>query len=462
MTILRNNPCNGTVGNTVVAAPEGATNVVNTLTYVTGGFDGAQAVQGAANATAYIQNTVTGAYTAFYLRLPSATTADNTVVLCLDGSSTVVAMAGVISGGALRIWTGPGVNVGTTTATLTTGTWYRLEYRVDATGQELRLYTATGSTPIETISGVITGTTAPDRWRHGHPSAGKRGGVVDLDQINIADAWPNLGSASYTDGPAVAATATVTAAGVRATSGAAAIAATAGVTAAGVRATTGAAATSPAVAVTAAGTVSKAGDGDRATVVDVSATGTLGLSSSGAQAVSSTGSADGVVGRAGAAGVALSVAVTAAGSISAGVTGTGDQAATVTITADGQVTRTGLAAATPTVTTTAAGDITRPGSADQATDVAVTATGHLDLTQTAPVSIDALVTAAGVVQRAILGPAPASRTLAIPAQVRALEVDVDERVLVVAATARTHQVPAEPRVELVAAEPRTLSIGGTT
>lgn len=192
MTILRTNPCEGPAGQTVVFVDENADSTsVGTLTYVAGGKVGSTAAQVAAGSTSFFQNVVTGSYTGFWFRAPSLPTGDNTFAYALNGS-TGVAAVGMLATGEIRLYSILSTTIATTTATCSGGAWYYADWRADGSSgapqQTFRLYDAAGVI-VETLTGAVFGTVAPDRWRHGHPQGGKQAGPIDFDNIRIADAY---------------------------------------------------------------------------------------------------------------------------------------------------------------------------------------------------------------------------------------------------------------------------------
>jgi hypothetical protein len=132
-------------------------------------------------------------------------------------------------------------------------------------------------------------------------------------------------------------TATLSAAGLRATAGGAALASTAGLAAAGVRATTGNASLTALAGLAAAGVRAASGDASLAASAALTASGAVTSGATGNAAASATAAlaAVGVVGRGLDAALTAMVALTAAGAI--GSTSGGGVAVSVGLTASGQV-----------------------------------------------------------------------------------------------------------------------------
>jgi hypothetical protein len=138
-------------------------------------------------------------------------------------------------------------------------------------------------------------------------------------------------------GAALASTAGLAAAGVRATTGNASLTALAGLAAAGVRATAGAAALTSTAVLTAGGVRAASGDASLAASAALTASGAVTSGATGNAAASATAAlaAVGVVGRGLDAALTAMVALTAAGAI--GSTSGGGVAVSVGLTASGQV-----------------------------------------------------------------------------------------------------------------------------
>lgn len=79
------------------------------------------------------------------------------------------------------------VAIATSLETLTTGTWYRSEWMISPTGQELRIYLGESATPHLTLVGALTD--------NSHTTlvfgvfSGAQGHTLDLDTIRVADDW---------------------------------------------------------------------------------------------------------------------------------------------------------------------------------------------------------------------------------------------------------------------------------
>lgn len=192
MAILHSYPFDGTPGATVTAANSGFVSITGTMVFNTAGT----AIEIASGATAYGEDQTVGDYCAIWLSVPALPTGtDECVAAAMNGATTLAAVR-VRTTGAISIYSGLGTLVATTTATITAGTEYRLEWNTRTDGQELRLYTAGGSTPVETITGTVAAASATTKRRLGHPQTAQAAGVVDLFQATINDAWPNASNSA--------------------------------------------------------------------------------------------------------------------------------------------------------------------------------------------------------------------------------------------------------------------------
>lgn len=280
MTILRDHPISGTVGNTVT---DGFDVISGTPTYATGGADGGQCAAITNAVTEYMQDDLTAEYTAYKVRAPSLPSGDNTIAVALV-TSTASAALGILSDGTVRMYSSLSTTQDTSVITLTAATWYRIEWQVGTATQEARIYTDNGSTPLETLTGATAQATLPNRYRFGHGQAGKQAGPVDFDRIVLADDWPNLGAVTGTGAPAAAA-ATATGAGTVSLTGAGAATAPAGVAAgAGSVSLAGAgAAVAPAGEASGAGALTVTGAGSAtAPAASASGAGSVAVTGSGA------------------------------------------------------------------------------------------------------------------------------------------------------------------------------------
>lgn len=211
MTTLKTYPCDGAAGTAATTANSGFAVISGTVTYNATGT----AIEVASGATAYAEDDTAADYCAIWLSVPAIPTGtDECIVVAMNGATTLAAFR-VRSTGAVSIYSGLGTLVATTTATITAGTQYRIEWNTRTDGQELRLFTATGSTAIETLTGAVAAASATIKRRIGHPQSAQSAGVVDIFQATINDAWPNAGNTAPTanagtDQSGVAAGATVT------------------------------------------------------------------------------------------------------------------------------------------------------------------------------------------------------------------------------------------------------------
>ncbi|WP_109507372.1 hypothetical protein [Nocardioides speluncae] len=303
MAILRDHPITGTVGNTVADSFD---TISGTPTYATGGIGGGLCAEITADVTEYMQDNLTAEYDAFYLRFEALPGSDSTVATVLVGATHTAALR-VHSNGTVGIFSGLTTEVDTSSTVLSTGTWYRIERRTGTATQEVRIYTETGATPLETLTGATAVATLPSIYRWGHPHTGARAGTQKIDRVVLADDWPNLGTITGTGAPAAAA-GTAAGSGTVALTGAGAATAPAGdadgagtltVTGAGTAAaaageasgsgtvgstvTGSGAATAPAGQTAGAGAVSLTGTGAAAApAADVDGSGSLAIAGAGA------------------------------------------------------------------------------------------------------------------------------------------------------------------------------------
>lgn len=139
----------------------------------------------------------------FYARI-SALPSVATYLATPLSTATIRAQLGINADGTVRIRGGAGGTtlIATTTAALSTATWYRFEWQLNGTAstQALRIFVGHGTSPISgaDISGAFVGGTF-DRWLFGVPVSGTL--TWNADATKITDAAEFIGP--VTTGPAV-------------------------------------------------------------------------------------------------------------------------------------------------------------------------------------------------------------------------------------------------------------------
>lgn len=198
MTVIRVHHCDGTAGTASSAAGEGFTSLTGTApNYTASGYSGTclEWPAHASGTVAYYQDTLSNPFVGFYLRVPSTLTAAAAVASGqASGSSQGSLIVNIDL--TLSIYSGLGTKIATSATKLTVGSWARIEWNIAATTQELRIFTdPAGTTPTETLTGA-SGGTAMNQWRFGSYWGAQTGGPVDLDEITVCDAWPDMGVAT--------------------------------------------------------------------------------------------------------------------------------------------------------------------------------------------------------------------------------------------------------------------------
>lgn len=172
-----------TVGQVPVAAAAAALAGTRGARYASTGTSGRMQYDTGANRTVLA--------IAARFRVGTLSTANLTVlsVMSLTSGGTLEGDVQVAPGGAVRIRNGS-TAVATSSATLTAGTAYRIEWRLDtaADTQEARVYTATGTTPIITLTGAWS-SGATRVAAYGPNSAAAGGTNLDYDDLTVADDW---------------------------------------------------------------------------------------------------------------------------------------------------------------------------------------------------------------------------------------------------------------------------------
>lgn len=126
----------------------------------------------------------------FYARVDTFSSVNHYIAACYS-----LATGGSLQGD-VRINTGHTVSirngstaVATSSATLSTATWYRFEWKLNAAAdtQELRCYVGESSTPLFTLSGAWSSDLT--RVVSIGPNVAAAGGVISYDTIRVADDW---------------------------------------------------------------------------------------------------------------------------------------------------------------------------------------------------------------------------------------------------------------------------------
>lgn len=200
MTQLKAYPLNGAAAGTLATngnTGAAVTDTASLLSYIGRGVYGSGLGLRAATSTttgAFIQDATAGEWSAFYFFLPGIPTGDMTIATSLSGASTAGAI-GILANQSIRLYSSLGTTVATSSVGLiSTGSWYRAEWQVNASGQELRVFVDDGSTPIATLTGAVGVAGAVSTRRFGHPQGAKALGNIDFDQVTIHNAWPDLGN----------------------------------------------------------------------------------------------------------------------------------------------------------------------------------------------------------------------------------------------------------------------------
>lgn len=186
-TILATYPCDGTPGGTVTIANSGFAIITGTVVYDSTG----SAVEVADSSSSYVEDQTAGDYCAFWVSVPALPTGTDECIAAAMNGTTSLASVRITAAGTVAIYSGLGMLAATTTATITPGTQYRLEWNTRTDGQELRLYTSRGTTPVETLTGVVAAALATTKRRFGHPQTAQAAGVIDTFKVTINSAWPD-------------------------------------------------------------------------------------------------------------------------------------------------------------------------------------------------------------------------------------------------------------------------------
>lgn len=212
MTILRTHHHDGTVGTSATAAGEGYDILTGTAgVYVAGGVINQALRWTTGAAAAYFGDNLAGGYCTFYVRFPAALpTAEMVIASATDASAVGLGALSVDTTGKVKMYSGAAATlVATGTTVLSVNTWYRIEWHCDGGSQEVKLFTQTGTTTLDDLTGAAAAGTS-GKQRFGQPINGKKGNTgdeVDLDEVQIGNAWIDLAApppvASFTHSESV-------------------------------------------------------------------------------------------------------------------------------------------------------------------------------------------------------------------------------------------------------------------
>jgi hypothetical protein len=280
-TAITNGNSGGTSGTafTSPTAGTGATVVYDDAQAHLGTFS-CRTLTGGTSALAYVNWSITSGtsdYSRGHFRFTSLPPAQQGILRYLGGGVQCIRI-NVTTSGAIEVRNAANSVVGTTSATITAATWFRVEAHVTASttvgAVELRYYASpNSSTPTETLN--LTGlvlTATVDEIRFGVGAAMTNAVSVWIDNV-AAEGTTWFGPALVTGTAARATTFGTTAAGTRTVLGTAARATTFGTTAAGVRTVSGTAARATTFTRTAAGVRTTFGNATRSETFAAAATG---------------------------------------------------------------------------------------------------------------------------------------------------------------------------------------------
>lgn len=196
---------------------------------------------------------------------------------------------------------------------------------------------------------------------------------------------------------------TLTAAGIVGKSTGAALTGTATVTAAGAVGTSATSALSATAAITAAGTASSSSGASLTTTASITAAGIVGKPTSAALAATATLTAAGTAAKSSAATSTYTATITATGTVTVAGSGSATLPATATITVAGNVATAAAVTLTATTTIAASGTVTAAGTSSAAftSTVGITATGTVASSRAATQALTVNISAAGT----LVGPA---------------------------------------------------------
>lgn len=185
--VLQNYTCDGTPNAIVTNTNTGFSSITGNIVFNSTGT----AIEVSDGVQAFGQDQTIGDYCAIWFSVPALpSTADECIAQAMNGTTSLASIR-IKSDGTISIYSGLGTLVATTAASISSGTKYRLEWNTRTDGQELRLFSNHGSTPIETITGAVASALATNQRRFGHPQASAASGIIDIYQITINSGWPN-------------------------------------------------------------------------------------------------------------------------------------------------------------------------------------------------------------------------------------------------------------------------------
>lgn len=187
MTILKNHPIEGTVGATISVTTENFSAQSSTTLYASGGFIGSACADYPNSALRFFSDTGLAAatvWTRWYIRRIGAV---NTAIIFHDVRTATQSKTSlrVEPSGAMRINSGTGALVDTSTTILADGTWYRVENRTGASTQDVWLYLGNSATPLEQWTGVAAGTGTIDTIRYGQTASADAHIQLDAGALSV-------------------------------------------------------------------------------------------------------------------------------------------------------------------------------------------------------------------------------------------------------------------------------------
>lgn len=154
-----------------------------------------EVVDGGTTTASYGEDqSATGDWSAFVFSILATPTAADMCIYNTLNTATSLAAIRVRSTGFVSIYSGLGTLAATGTTTISVGTKYRIEHQCNASGQTLKLYAETGSTPLDTLSGGVASALAVNKRRIGHPQTAQASQGADFWSYGVYDAEPLLGA----------------------------------------------------------------------------------------------------------------------------------------------------------------------------------------------------------------------------------------------------------------------------
>jgi len=199
MALLMGYTCNGTPGATLTTGNSGfALFSAAPIPVFNAAGDGFTVSDGGSTTGSYCEDQTAGDWEAFTFMLSSlpVSTIDANIAFALNGATSMAALRVLRTSGFIAIYSGLSTLQATGTTALQVGVRYRIERQANAAGQRVLLYTETGSTPLDDLSGAVPSAVAITKRRYGHPQSAQSSGVVDIYSVGIYDAQPNLGAVS--------------------------------------------------------------------------------------------------------------------------------------------------------------------------------------------------------------------------------------------------------------------------